>query len=161
MTPSPTDEFIPLHIERTGTFDLPCPPTEALGYLSAEGERAWVPGWSPIYLHPRTPGNTAGTVFQTHHSGQDTHWMVLEFDPAAGRAWYARMTSGSHLGTVRVECRAERPGETRIRVSYALTSLSPAGTEVLEGMTEQAYPAMLEEWRRLILEARDRRAAKA
>lgn len=148
-------DFAPLHIERSGTFDLPCSPAEALGYLSAEGERAWVPGWAPVYLHPTTPSNTAGTVFRTQHNGQETHWVVLEFDPASGRALYARLTEGSHLGTVRVECRAEGSGSV-IRVSYSLTSMAPAGNKVLGAMTEEAYPAMLAEWRRLILTARDR-----
>lgn len=151
---TPTD-FAPLHIERSGTFDLPCSPADALGYLSAEGERAWVPGWAPVYLHPTTPSNAAGTVFRTRHNDQETHWLVLEFDPAAGRALYARLTEGSHLGTVRVECSA-KGGGTLVRVSYALTSMSAPGNMVLAAMTEQAYPAMLTEWRRLILTARDR-----
>ncbi len=150
-----TADFVPLHIERSGTFELPCAPAEALGYLSAEGERAWVPGWEPVYLHPKAPSNAAGTVFRTRHNDQETHWLVLEFDPAAGRALYARLTEGSHLGTVRVECSTQGSGSL-VRVSYSLTSMSPAGSQVLAAMTEQAYPAMLAEWRRLILAARSR-----
>jgi hypothetical protein len=124
---------------------------EALGYLSPEGERAWVPDWAPEYLHPTTPATAAGTVFRTNHNGQDTTWLILEFEPATGRARYGRFSAGSHIGTVSVDCRELEPARCRVRVAYALTSTSDAGTMLLEAMTEPAYAAMLEEWRRLIL----------
>lgn len=140
----------PLHIERTGTFQLPCPPEESLALLSPEGERSWVPGWAPVYLHPAEPSAAPGTVFRTNHNAQDTLWLVLEFDPVAGRARYGRFTEGSHIGTVAVECRPHESG-TMVRVTYALTSTTAAGTRLLQAMHEQAYAAMLDEWKRLIL----------
>lgn len=107
-----------------------------------------------MYLHPRQVATTPGTVFQTNHSGQNTTWLILEFDLTAGRARYARLTEGSHVGTVTVECLGEGSGRTVVRVSYHLTSTTPAGTRLLQAMTEAAYTAMLQDWRRLILAAR-------
>lgn len=155
MTPAPDSGFRPYHIERSGAFDLPMRPETALAYLSPEGERAWVPGWAPVYLHPDTPADSAGTVFRTSHNGQETVWLVLEYDPNEGRAHYGRLVEGSHVGTVRVVCRAAASNRTEVRVAYSLTSTTPAGTRVLEAMHESAYAAMLQEWRRLILEAHE------
>lgn len=145
--------FRACHIERAGLFDLPFSREMALAYLSPEGEREWVPGWLPVYLHPSSAATAPGTVFRTSHNSQETVWLVLEFDPAEGRALYGRFTEGSHIGTVAVECRERGSARTEVRVVYALTSTTPTGTRLLESMTEAAYAAMLQEWRRLILAA--------
>lgn len=148
-----TAEFRACHIERAGVFDLPFGREVALTYLSPEGEREWVPGWLPVYLHRPAAACAPGTVFRTSHNSQETVWLVLEFDPAEGQALYGRFTEGSHIGTVSVECREAGPDRTEVRVAYALTSTTPAGTRLMEAMTEAAYAAMLQEWRRLILAA--------
>lgn len=125
----------------------------ALAYLSPEGERAWVPGWSPVYLYPATPASDPGTVFRTSHNSQETTWLILEYDPSWGRAFYGRFTEGSHIGTVAVDCQDDGPGHCRVRVAYSLTSTTEAGNRLLDAMSEAAYAAMLQEWRRLILAA--------
>jgi hypothetical protein len=148
-----TSEFRACHIERAGVFDLPFSREAALAYLSPEGEREWVPGWLPVYLHPGAADSAPGTVFRTSHNSQETIWLVLEYDPAEGRALYGRFTEESHIGTVAVECRESGSHRTEVRVAYALTSTTPTGTKLLEAMTEAAYATMLQEWRRLILAA--------
>jgi hypothetical protein len=140
-----------LHIERAGEFSLPFPFRQALAYLTPEGERAWVPGWRPVYLHPAAPSTTPGTVFQTNHNSQDTTWLILDFDPAGGLARYGRFSQNSHVGTVSVKCDSDKTGTTRVRVSYSLTSTTPAGVALLTAMTDAQYAAMLKEWRDLIL----------
>lgn len=148
-----------IHVERTGSFTLPFGVKIAIAYLSAEGEREWVPGWQPVYLHPSRPSTDPGTVFQTSHNAQATTWLILEFDPARGTARYGRFTQDSHIGTVSVHCEAEGPDLTRVKVSYSLTSFSPAGTALLKAMTERQYAAMLGEWRERIIAA-DRRQSR-
>ena len=155
MTDTP-DPAARLHIERKGEFSLPFGIRQALAYLSPEGERVWVPDWAPVYLHPATPSEAPGTVFQTHHNSQNTTWLVLEFEPSSGRARYGRFTEGSHIGVASVDCEAEG-SSTRVRVGYSLTALSRAGVAVLEAMSEAHYPVMLREWQRLILEAHGQR----
>jgi hypothetical protein len=139
--------FAPLHVSRTGTFALPLPVADAFPLFSAEGERRWVPGWDPEYLHPTEPSNEAGTVFRTRHGGDETVWLVLTYDPVAATAEYARFTPGSRAGTVQVRCAPLGERSTRVEVSYALTALTPSGNALLEALTPAAYAAMLEEWR--------------
>jgi hypothetical protein len=37
-----------MHVVRSGRFELPLAPAEALPHFSPEGERRWVPGWEPV-----------------------------------------------------------------------------------------------------------------
>ena len=146
--------FRPLHVERTGAFVLPLGLDDAFLSFTPEGERAWVEGWAPEYLHPGRPARTAGTVFRTRHGGEETLWLVLECDPSAGIAAYVRFTPGSRLGTVRVRCGTVDRAHTRVTVTYALTALSPAGNDVLAALIPTAYDTMLEAWRNAILRSR-------
>jgi hypothetical protein len=129
------------------------PLAEAFAFFSPEGERRWVSGWAPRYLHPRdTPSAAAGTVFQTNHNNEETDWLVLRYAAEDGIAEYVRITPGSRMGLVTVRG-TERGGVTDVEVSYSMTSLSAAGTRTLEAMTEGSYEAMLREWERLIDDA--------
>ena len=143
-------EFVPVHVERTGAFRVNRPLAQAFPLFSPEGERRWVKGWIPKYLHPRdVPSDAAGTVFQTHHNNEDTQWLVLRYSPADGIAEYVRITPGSRIGVVTVRA-TERDGATDVEVTYRLTSLSQAGTRTLEAMTAASYAEMLREWEKLI-----------
>jgi hypothetical protein len=139
------------HIERTGSFALPLSPAEALPLFTAEGERSWVPGWEPQYIHPPHASSAAGTVFRTDHGGEETLWIVLRYEPVEGIAEYGRFTPGSRLGTVRVQCTGEGDSQTRVSVTYALTAVSPSGSEALIAMSIDAFATMLQEWRGLIV----------
>jgi hypothetical protein len=148
-------DFTPVHVERTGAFRVNRPLAQAFPLFSPEGERRWVKDWVPRYLHPRdVPSDAAGTVFQTNHNNEETHWMVLRYSPAEGVAEYARITPGSRIGVVTVHA-TERNGGTDVEVTYKLTSLSEAGTRALQAMTEASYAAMLQDWERLIHQAID------
>jgi hypothetical protein len=148
-------QFTPVHVERTGAFRVNRPLAEAFPLFSPEGERRWVNGWLPRYLHPRdVPSDAAVTVFQTNHNNEETLWMVLRYAPAEGVAEYVRITPGSRMGVVTVRA-TERTGVTDVEVTYKLTSLSEAGTRTLQAMTETSYAAMLQDWERLIHQAID------
>jgi hypothetical protein len=142
--------FEALHVEHTGTLRVPLPLARAFPLFTPEGERAWVPGWEPVYLFPRQPSADAGTVFTTRHGDEETHWVVLRHAPAEGVAEYARFAPATRAGTVRVECTPTGAGETTVRVGYALTALTPAGNAVLAALTPAAFAAMLAEWEELI-----------
>jgi len=140
-----------MHVRRTGSILLPAAREQVFPFFTAEGERVWVSGWDPEYLHPGHPTNEAGTVFRTNHGGEETLWLVIRYEPDHGIATYGRFTPGSRLGTVHVECAGESPSSTRVTVTYELTALSDRGAEVLQAMTADAYASMLDEWRDLIV----------
>ena len=144
-----------IHIEHTGSFTLPLPRELTFSLFSPEGERTWVPGWDPHYLHPARASINPGTVFRTGHGGEETFWLVLRCDESLAEVEYARVTPGSRMGTVSVRCEEENQlGATRVTVTYALTALSQSGNMILALVTPEAYALMLEEWRSQIIASR-------
>lgn len=134
------------HVRHTGSFVVHIPPGHALPLFSPEGERLWVDGWNPAYLHPQPFAPVPGAVFRTDHGSEETLWLVLQFNSTAGVAEYARVTPGSRMGTVRVTVQPHGPSSTRVEVTYELTALSAAGRAVLAQMTPSAYAQMMADW---------------
>jgi hypothetical protein len=148
---SPGSRFRPLHVDRSGDFTLPLPLGHVFPLFSPEGERAWVPGWDPDYLHPDHPSNAPGTLFRTTHNGEETLWLVLTYSPTEATARYSRFSPASRVGTVQVHCQEEGPGRTRVTISYSLTAITPAGNTILAALTPAKYAAMLLDWRAAII----------
>jgi hypothetical protein len=124
----------------SGTVEVPLPPDEALALFTPAGERAWAPGWDPVY--PAEEDTSPGTTFTTHEGR--TFWVIA--DRTADSMRYARITPGVHAGTVEVRC--EPAGDaTRAHVTYDLTGLADPVT--VDHFAED-FPAMLAEWQRLI-----------
>jgi hypothetical protein len=155
------DRFVPVHVERSGVLRLNLPFAQALALLTPEGERLWVEGWEPEYLHPRQPANppSAGTTFRTRHGGEETLWLVLAFDAAAGVVDYVRVTPGSRIGTVTVRARASGAGSSEAEITYRMTALSPEGNRKLQEMTPEGFLAMLDGWEAAIRAATTGRPA--
>lgn len=155
------ESFVPVHLERGGLLRLDLPLDRAFALLTPEGERLWVEGWEPEYLHPQARPDTpsAGTVFRTRHGGEETLWLVLAFDAAAGAVDYARLTPGSRVGTVSVRARATGEVSTEAEITYRMTALSPDGNRKLQEMTPEGFLAMLGRWDAAIRAATTGRAA--
>jgi len=152
------DDFKSLHVERSGVLRLDLPLARAFPFLTPEGERRWIGGWDPEYLHPggRPDPPPPGTVFRTRHGGEETVWLVTAFDAAAGAVDYVRLTPGSRVGTVSVRARAASEATTEAEVTYRLTAVAPDGNRKLEEMTADAYDAMLRRWEGAIAAAASR-----
>jgi hypothetical protein len=116
-----------------GHLHVPLPPDDAIALFTAEGERAWVPGWDPRQYDD--------AVFTTHDD--QTFWVTVDQEPRRRR--YARVTPGVHAGTVEVRCEPDG-AHTRAHVTYELTALEP---DALSGFAD-GYEGMLAEWERLI-----------
>lgn len=135
------------HLERGHTITLAGPVSQVFPLFTPRGETLWVEGWNPDYLHPENGETQAGMVFRTGAGEDLTLWSCLDWEPAAHRVRYARVTPASRFGFVEVACREISPGRTEATVSYTFTALSPAGEAILDGLTEAAFAAMIEDWR--------------
>jgi hypothetical protein len=125
------------HVLR-GTVEVPLPPEQALALFTPAGERAWAPGWDPVY--PVEEDTSPGTTFTTHDGR--TFWVIA--DRTADSMRYSRITPGVHAGSVEVRCEAAGSA-TRAHVTYDLSG-DPATVDQFAG----DFPAMLAEWERLI-----------
>src|ERR687891_1799385 len=124
----------------SGTVAVPLAPNEALALFTPDGERAWAPGWDPVY--PAEEDTAPGTTFTTH--GGRTFWVIADRMPDSMR--YVRITPGVHAGTVEVRCEAAG-ATTRAHVTYDLTGL---GDPTAVDQFAAGFRAMLAEWERLI-----------
>ena len=59
------DTYERIHVERNGIVPMRLPAGEAFPLFQPEGERRWVAGWEPRYVHPAEPAVGEGVVFQT------------------------------------------------------------------------------------------------
>jgi len=144
-----THDQRPLRIANSGSFELPLAPSEAFAFFTAEGEKDWVPGWSPTILGdlPQHPG----LVFLTDSGGQQVIWTVLESDPATLRHRYSRVAPGHTAALVDVQLRTSGTG-CRVHVAYDLTALSEEGEAALDGYADPQFGEMMEKWRSLVSE---------
>lgn len=109
--------------------------------FTAEGERAWAPGWDPEWADAEHV-HEVGEVWST--SGPPaTTWITVQADPDCVR--YARVAIGDSAGIVSVSFAPADDG-TRVTVAYDLSALSPDGAVRLTQF-EASYGDMLEHWR--------------
>jgi hypothetical protein len=115
---------------------------QTMALFTPEGERRWAHGWDPHYpVADRREG--PGAVFVTGHGGHHTTWIMIDHGPQSVR--YARVTHGLTAGTVAVEVAESREGWTRVRVTYDLTALTPAGESWLKAF-DADYESMIASW---------------
>ncbi len=133
---------------RAHSFHLAAPVGRVLPLFTAEGERAWAPGWNPEKL---SGDLERGSTFRTRNeAGLETVWVVAEYSPAEGRASYARVALGSNIGLVDVHCVPAAGGGTQVTVRYTLTGLDEAGRAFVEAfLAPEAYRAMIGAWQQL------------
>jgi hypothetical protein len=138
---------------RSHSFVLALPVARAFPLFEPEGERVWAKGWEPKYLHPANGRTEAGMVFTTSHGGEDTTWLMTRYEPAAGIVEYARVTPGSRIASVLVQCARLDAARTRVTVIYTFTALSEAGNGYVRSMDEAHYGQMIDGWAKAIEEA--------
>jgi hypothetical protein len=129
-----------VRVQLTGSFVLPAPLADVMPLFTAEGERAWAPGWEPAYAD--SPTHEVGQVWTTA-GPPETTWVTVRADTDSVR--YARVALGDSAGLVTVSCAPDAAG-TRVTVAYDLSALSPAGEARLAEFAS-SYDAMLEHWR--------------
>ncbi|MDX6198140.1 MAG: hypothetical protein QOJ79_1291 [Actinomycetota bacterium] len=94
-----------MRVERTGSFLLPTTIQQVRPLFTAEGERAWAPGWDPEWPDPEHL-HEVGEVWST--SGPPaTTWITVQADDDGVR--YARVAPGDMLEHWRLHTSAALP----------------------------------------------------
>jgi hypothetical protein len=134
------------------SFHLDAPRSRVFPLFTAEGERAWATGWNPEIL---SGAEERGSAFRTKHAnGQETVWIVTDYQPKEGRVSYARAALGSNIGLVDVTCTDAPAGGTDVSVRYTLSALSESGRAFVNHfLGSQHYSQMMEEWRKATTQA--------
>jgi hypothetical protein len=129
----------------SGQFELNVPAKKAIWFFTPEGEKAWVPGWNPVYPGSE-PSETSGTVFTTDVGGVDTIWLIQTIDRGGCTAAYSRVTPGHHAGTVRVSCVDSSEGGCLVTVTYDVSLLPGSDPTGLDAYDDDSFKAMMNEW---------------
>jgi hypothetical protein len=62
------------HTQRTFEFTVKLPMEAAAPLFGADKERAWAPGWNPIFIWPANAKDQQGMVFTIAHGRQTAVW---------------------------------------------------------------------------------------
>lgn len=141
---------LPDEVVRTGALRVALPPDAALDLFTAEGEKAWAPGWDPRYVTPPDGEPLVGGIWLTRDGEVDTIWRVQRFDRTTREAEYLRITPGNRFVVVQVRCDDDGEGATIATVTYRVIALGEGGMVWCAGFTDTHYAAMMQEWERLI-----------
>jgi hypothetical protein len=143
-------EFVMDHIERQHTITLSGSIERVFPLFTPTGEKLWVEGWDPEFLHPASGQTCEGMVFRTRHGHEETLWACVDWEPSCHRVRYVRVTPGSRFGFVEVVCREASGRTTEASITYTFTALSNEGRSYLASVSEPAFVGMIEEWRERI-----------
>lgn len=141
-----------LSVTHGGTLHVGAAPEHAFQLFTAPGERLWIDTWDPV-IPGGGDGREKGSVWVTEAGGGKTYWVVVDYDAVALHARYARVSPGSHAGTVEVHARPGAAGGTDVEVRYQLTALTDEGNRELAAFGAAAFAGMLAEWERMIRDA--------
>lgn len=143
--------FVARHIQHTQIIQLAAPPSRVFRLFEPLPERAWAEGWEPLMLYPLTGAAEVGTVFTSSHPGEpDTIWAISAYDKARFHIAYVRVTPGSRVAFVDIQCAERESGTTSATISYTFTALSEAGNAYLEQHTPEHYHHYIAQWERAI-----------
>lgn len=131
---------------RSHSFIVHLPAARAFTLFEPEGERAWAEGWAPRYLHPADGRAEPGMVFATFHGGEETTWLMTRHEPSAGLVEYARVTPGSRVASILVQCAPLEANRTRVTVIHTFTGLGEAGNAYIRAMDEAHYRDYIDSW---------------
>lgn len=131
---------------RSHSFTVERPAKLAFALFEPEGERAWAEGWSPTYLYPADGRAERGMVFTTAHGNESTLWTMVRHEPRDGIVEYVRVTPGSRIGNVLVQCAPLGERRARVTVIYTLTGLSEAGNALIRALDEASFRAYIDSW---------------
>ena len=146
-------------VARSGEFELACGADEAFPFFSPEGERSWVAGWNPQPVFPGTIAFCRDTVFRQGEGDDEAIWTIVDVDAESHRAEYVRLAPASHSAHIVVEVQHLTSENSRVIVTYAITTFGKGSAPLLEAFSESAYAEKMRNWQRQISAHLESRAA--
>jgi hypothetical protein len=133
-TLAPTAQADLLHTHEVFEFVANAPIDVAWPLFGAQRERAWAPGWDPVFLWPEEARDQQGAVFKIARGDKAAIWLTTSFDPAAkNRVQYVYVIPDV-VATVITLKLATRGPATHVAVTYERTALSSTANETVRNM---------------------------
>lgn len=136
----------PNRVSRSYTQSLCRPPGEVFPLLCPVRQVEWVNGWRPTLVLSESGGAELGCIFVTSGMPEDAIWIMTEFDEEGHRLAILKIIPGVVVGEIRVGLRDDGASGSLADITYAYTSLSEYGAQMLEGFTEEHFVSFMETW---------------
>jgi hypothetical protein len=101
--------------------------------FGADNERAWAPGWDPVFLWPEKAFDQEGMVFIVRQREKDAVWVNTAFDRTARRIQYVYVIPDVVVTVITLQLTPDRHA-TAIDVIYERTALAAAANESVKDM---------------------------
>ena len=137
-----------LHTRERFSVTAMAPLAIAWPLFGAEAERAWAPGWDPIFLWPETAADQEGMVFRIKHGARTAVWVNTAMDRVANRIQYAYFIPDVVVTVITLRF-TPHDRITDVEVVYERTALTAEVNHIVEGMAACDRTAG-EEWDRQI-----------
>ena len=133
----------------------PATPEKVFPLLCPVREADWLPGWQYRLIYSDSGVAELGCVFTTpnsppsvppNHPVSETTWIVTDYDPAAFRIAFVWINPGHIITELRIQLTPSDRGETRTRIRYRYTGLSPEGNRELKTYDQKWFEAKLKNW---------------
>jgi hypothetical protein len=102
--------------------------------FGAKKERAWAPGWAPVFLWPENSTDQHGTIFQIAHGDKTAIWLTTFYDQRnKNRVQYAYVIPDV-VATIITLKLTPQGRSTHVAVTYERTALSVSANETVSKM---------------------------
>lgn len=135
----------PVRVTHTYRQQLQAAPAAVFPLLCPVRETDWVSGWAPSAVYSYTGGAEEECVFTVPEAGREAVWVITEYDPAAYRLGFVKVTPGRVVVRIRIELEPDGEG-CAAAVCYSYTALSTEGEAAVRSMTREAYEAFMRTW---------------
>lgn len=114
-------------------------------------ETEWLDGWSARIIYSQSGYIEKNCVFATPHTdGQETIWLVTQYDPQKYLIEFVRLTPGENIVRINIELIAADADATLTTIRYQYTGLSEAQNEFIASGLEASFRSAMLWWERAI-----------
>jgi hypothetical protein len=113
-------------------------------------ESEWAPDWSPTWIYPAVPLQSAeGAVFTTSHRTEVASWVMTVYDTDKRTIEYVNFTPDYRVTQIFITVRPDTAATSIARVTYRVTALSPEGGEFVAHFAKE-FPGEGPHWEKAI-----------
>lgn len=131
----------PMRHSQTGELRIHGPVEKIFPLFTPKGELFWIPTWKYTPVFPASGETEQDMVFRTDDGA--TTWSLAFYDPPRTSV-YVLMNSDL-VARIEVNCRAESPLETTMRITYTWTALTEKGRQHF--LSPEAFKDRMDRWK--------------
>ena len=135
----------PKRVERSYTQQLAGTPAQVFPLLCPVREADWIEGWDPLLVLSNSGVAEPNCVFVTAAEPVNAVWFIVRHEPTAGYVQMLKINPQVTACKLSIQLTATATG-TAAQVTYAYTSLGPAGDAFVAGFTAEHYVQFMQDW---------------